>query len=216
MRMPRLRIAGVMAVIGIIALELGVARAIMDFASPDRNLMFLVMMLGLGCQAMLSILGVGLLVGYRWPGSRSFIAGFEAFGGTAMALYILGVTIFNRDLVPIVDEAVRPLANFLRDGPYISTAKLLLAYTIFAVVLSLPQLTFAAIGGFLTQRRCGVGVMAVFMGPLVGTCVAWIGIALGRMHSGDMGVLAAIGAGIGLLTGVAWGVLAVLWGRWRV
>ncbi len=66
-----------------------------------------------------------------------------------------------------------------------------------------------AIGGFLTHRRCGGGIMAVFMGPLVGACLAWICIALGMLHSGDVGVLAAIGTGIGLLSGVAWGALPV-------
>jgi hypothetical protein len=215
MKMPRFRIAWLMALVGIVALELGVTRTIMDFTSPDRNLTWLVTMLGLACQAMVNILGVGLLVGYRWPGSRSFIAGFEAFGATALALYIAGVTVFTKELIPVFERAVRPLADFLRDGPIISRVNLFVACTIIAVVLSLPQLAFAAVGGFLTQRRCVGGIMAVFLGPLVGACLAWICIALRMLHSGDVGVLAVIGAGMGLLTGVAWGTLAVPGGRWR-
>ncbi len=216
MKMPRFRIAWLMALVGIVALELGMTRAIMDFTSPDTNLTWLVMMLGLGCQAMVNILGVGLLVGYRWPGSRPFIAGFEAFGAVALGLYVAGVTAFTKELIPVFEKAVRPLVDLLRDGPYMSTANLFVAYTIIAVLLSLPQLAFAAIGGFLTHRRCGSGIMAVFLGPLIGACLAWICIALGMLHSGDVGVLAAIGASIGLLTGIARGALPVRGARWRL
>jgi hypothetical protein len=68
--------------------------------------------------------------------------------------------------------------------------------------MSLPQLAFAAIGGFLTHRRCVLGITAILAGPLVGASFAWLGIALGKMHVADVGVYTVLGAIIGLFTGI--------------
>ena len=202
MQVPRFRIVGVMALIAIVALELGAMRAISYFASPDMTLAWLVPMLGLGSLAMVNVLAIGLLIGYRWRGSRSFLLGFEVFGATALALYIAGTIRFAEDLMPLVNAAIRPLVDRFRDGPYMSTVNIFVVNSIIAVILSLPQLAFAAIGGFLTYRRSALGIAAVLSGPPVGASLAWLGISLGKMHPADMGFYALMGAIVGLFTGI--------------
>jgi hypothetical protein len=60
--------------------------------------------------------------------------------------------------------------------------------------MSLPQLAFAALGGFLAHRRCVLGITAILAGPLVGASFAWLGIALGKMYAADVGVYTVLGA----------------------
>ena len=142
-----------MVFVAVVAFELGVMRAISDFTSPDMNLMWLVMMLGLGSQAMVNVLAIGLLIGHRWRESRPFLLGFEAFGIAALVLYITGAILFSEEWIPLAKSALRPLIVLFQDGPYISNFNRMILFSIIGSVLSLPQLTFAAIGGFLTHRR---------------------------------------------------------------
>jgi hypothetical protein len=209
MTAPRFRIGWAMAFIAIVALELGAMRAIDKFRSPDMALLWLVQILGVGCQAMVNVLAVGFLFGYRWPRTRKFILGFEAFGAAALGLFIVGTIYFAEELRPISMTAVKPLVDLLRDGPYMSTAKIWLIYFILEVMLSLPQLAFAAIGGFLAHRRCVLGITAILAGPLVGASFAWLGIALGKMYAADVGVYTVLGAIIGLFTGITSGLVGL-------
>ena len=75
--------------------------------------------------------------------------------------------------------------------------------------MSLPQLAFAALGGFLAHRRCVLGITAILAGPLVGASFAWLGIALGKMYAADVGVYAVLVAIIGLFTGITSGLVGL-------
>jgi hypothetical protein len=209
MRLPRLRIARVMIFIAFIALNLGTARAILGFRSENAILWTQVTMLGLGCLSMLNVLAIGLLMAYRWRGSRSFVQGFEVFGITALVLYIAVVTLFTEEVVrPFRDRVILPLAYLLREGPYITLTGELLAYLIFGALVSLPQIAFAAIGGLLTSRRSRPGLIAVLAGPLVGGIAATVGISWGGLNPADWGFYTILGVAVGSVVGMTLALVA--------
>jgi hypothetical protein len=197
-----------MVFIAILALELAVLRAIAGFTSPSITSMWLVMSVGLASQGVLTALAIGLLVGYRRHASRPFVAGFEAFGLVALALYIATVVSYSQELIPLFHQAVRPLADFLRDGPFITTGKVWLAHLIIEILVSLPLLAMAAIGGFLTHRRSTLGIIAVLTGPPIGVLLAWLGVAWSVVQPTDVKIHSLAGAVIGLLVGIVLGVLS--------
>jgi hypothetical protein len=92
-------------------------------------------------------------IALRRRGSLPFLLGFWAFGSTALALYISAVSLFAEDLViPFRERILKPLVGLLRDGPYVSTADVLMVYFIASVILVLPQLAFAMMGDCLTLK----------------------------------------------------------------
>jgi hypothetical protein len=207
MRFPPIRIVWAMAFIALVALELAAMRAIAGFTSPDMTSMWLVMSVGLACQGVLTVLAIGLLVGYRSRASRPFVVGFEVFGIAALGLYIAGVVTYSQELILQFQYAVRPLADLLRDGPFMSTGKMWLAHLIIEILVSLPLLAMAAIGGFLTHSRSALGIIAVLAGPPIGVLLAWLGVAWGMVQPADVQIHTLAGAVFGLLVGIVLGVL---------
>jgi hypothetical protein len=199
-----------MAFIAIVALNLGAMRAIAGFTSPDLTSMWLVMSVGLACQGVLTVLAIGLLIGYRSRASRRSIAGFEAFGIAALALYSAGVVTYSQELIPQFQNAVRPLADLLRDGPFMSTGKMWLAHLIIELIVSIPLLALAAVGGFLTHRRCAAGIIAIVAGPPIGVLLAWLGVAWDMVQPAEVKFHTLAGALVGMLIGIVLGVLAPL------
>jgi hypothetical protein len=98
---------------------------------------------------MANVLMVGLLSRHRRRGGRSFLLGFEAFGMTALALFIAGASIFTAELRPYLDLVHTLLGKTF--GPSLRDHDIIV-YLIFAVVLGLPQLTFALIGGLWFRK----------------------------------------------------------------
>lgn len=90
MKVPRFRIAWVMAFIAIVALVLWAIRALSEFTPEDADY------LSVGALPMAIILAVGILIAQQKPRSCPFFLGFEVFGVVALALYV-GLAIRFRD-----------------------------------------------------------------------------------------------------------------------
>jgi hypothetical protein len=158
-----------MVFVAIAALNLGAIRAWSDFTSTgnkmlnggpndqvrfDRilNTLLRADLLVTGALPMANILAVGpMILIHRRRGNRPFLLGFVAFGATVLVLYIAGVSCSNyEELGPYLDLVNFPLRKLF--GPYITTVYTLTAYCIFVMILVLPQVAFALIGGFLFRR----------------------------------------------------------------
>jgi hypothetical protein len=104
--------------------------------------------LRLGALPMANVLVLALVLGHRRRGSR-FFQGFEVFGATALALYVAAVSLFTEELVPPFLDLLMPLVVTLRNGTTLSTLGVLIVESTVAVILLLPQVAIALIGGFL-------------------------------------------------------------------
>lgn len=167
MKVPRLSIASVMLAVAIAALDFGVIRAVSDVQSTSRttlgrgpkdpaefdrivNHRTRADLLVSGALPMGNILAVGLLGLWRRR-SRPFLLGFEAFGATALALYIVAASCVTYEgLRPYLDLVLDPLRKSFGPSPTIVYAAVV--YLTFAVILVLPQMAFALMGGLLFGR----------------------------------------------------------------
>ena len=95
MKPPRFRIAWVMGVIAIIAVEFAVIRIALDNYSP------IVELLVLGALPMTNVLAIGVLVGHLRHADRAFLLGFELFGAVSLAVYDIGLAGFFPEQVVI-------------------------------------------------------------------------------------------------------------------
>jgi hypothetical protein len=141
MKLPRLRLADLMFLVFIAALGFAAYRAIGHYE-----------LLLAGALPMTSVLAVAWLVGRRRRGGRRFLVGFEAFGAAAVVLYI---AVLGRSgpevLAPYLELA--PLAS--RAAGALTTPRLLLAYAVLSLWISVPQLALAMVGGLLV-RSCRI------------------------------------------------------------
>jgi hypothetical protein len=111
---------------------------------------------GIGALPMANILIVVPLVGYPYRESRRFLWGFEVFGATAVTLYVALTILYPAGvpfLAPYLRLAVDPLIGaweppWSSRPPWIKPRKLI-GYILVSVWVSLPQVAFAVIGGFL-------------------------------------------------------------------
>ena len=155
MKLPRFRIAWMMAFVALVAINLWAIRALSNlqfrayFVGPLLRSQVIGILI-LGGLPMAHVLASGLLLGRR-RGSHPFLLGFEAFGATALALYIAGVSLFTEELVrPFLRMVLKQLLEPIRYRPYLNI--LGFPYLIMIATLILPQLAFALIGGFLSRQ----------------------------------------------------------------
>ena len=141
--MPRFRIAWVMLLVAIAALNLGAIRAMSDSWGRTSGL------LGLGVLPMTNVLAVGLMIGYRNRESRTFLLGFEAFGATVLALYAAVIPSSAELSWTYFAPAVEVWRSTI--GPFGTTVRGLLGYSFLSLWATWPQLAFALFGGFLTR-----------------------------------------------------------------
>jgi hypothetical protein len=149
LNMPHFRIAWLMAVVAIAALNFGAVRA----GLKVRNQLStpIIDLLNAGALPMANVLAIGLLVGGQRRGSRSFLLGFEAFGATALALYIAVSSLYaNKLVIPYLLVFLSPLARAV--GEPRSVVLILVFIALAVVVLGLPQLVFALLGGLLCRK----------------------------------------------------------------
>jgi hypothetical protein len=135
-----------MVLVALVALDLGAIRALLGTEVGTFLL--------LGGLPMANVLVVGLLIGQRRPGSRPFLLGFEACGVLALVSYI-NLT------CSLPDSSYEPIGSYLtpwlelmdkligRNQPF-----LFVPIACFGVVimLGLPQLAFALLGGLLSRQ----------------------------------------------------------------
>ena len=168
MKTPRVAIASVMLAVAIIALDFGAIRARSDVRSRSRNQLvrgpkdpteveriqdslMRADLLVSGALPMGNILvAVGLLV-HQSQRSHLFLLGFAVFGAAALAVYIAAVScVTYEQLRPYLDLTLEPLKKSFGLSP--ALARSAVVYLIFAVMLVLPQIAFALIGGLIFRR----------------------------------------------------------------
>jgi hypothetical protein len=142
---PRFRIAWVMVAVAIVAFDFGAGRSMVDSGGNVGAFLML------GALPMANILAVGILIGRRRPGSRPFLLGFETFGTMVLALYVVSTILFDVDLVvdqltPVLETMAEAVDAF---PPFVSIPVL---YSAIMVMLVLPQVVFALIGGLLSRK----------------------------------------------------------------
>jgi len=149
MKLFHFRIIHVMTFVAVAALNLGAMRELFGSGRHDSP----IQIWGPGALLMANVLLVGFLIGYRRRGGHRFLWGFESSGTTALACYIAGASLYAEELVrPFVELVISPLADVLRVGPYITTSSLIIIYATLAVILSLPLVVIALVGGFLFRN----------------------------------------------------------------
>jgi hypothetical protein len=148
----RFHIGSVMALVALAALNFGALRAASGFGGALKAL------LPTGVLPMANILVVGLVIGRRYPGSRRFLLGFETFGVMALACFITAATLFPDELaLRYLHLGLKPYMSTF--GPNLTEASIgrhpsivLGFFVISVVMLGLPQLAVALIGGVLSRQ----------------------------------------------------------------
>jgi hypothetical protein len=143
MKVLRFRIAGVMVVIAVAALDFWAIRAVWGHEYLD--------LLATGALPMANVLAVGLLIRHRSRGNQPFLLGFETCGAMALAVYLTGMTLSREELVTsFINLVAKPYVTTF--APIRITGAVVDLYCLAAVTWGLPQLAFGVIGGFLSRR----------------------------------------------------------------
>ncbi len=155
MKVPRFRIALIMLIVAITALDLGAIRAISDFES---RFLFLLCVVTL---PMANILAVVPLLAFLRPRRPHFLRGFEVFGAMALVFFVVlamraeGLVQFY--LIPpmaLYGATIGPPPPIRQSWP---SYQLLVAFCFLSLWATWPQLVFALMGGFLYQRSEATG-----------------------------------------------------------
>jgi hypothetical protein len=134
-----------MAFVAFAALYFGGVRAFDKLISPMPQAFLL------GTLPMTIILATAIVIGQLRPGPNLFLSGFEVFGAMALAAYA----------ALILSSSPKALHHYfaLLDEPWDKTIgdassfhASLISPFILVVILVLPQLAFALLGGFLSRR----------------------------------------------------------------
>jgi hypothetical protein len=152
MKLPRFSIAWIMAIIVIAAINLAAIRAL------DGTNTIIGALIVVGSMPMASILMLGipnLVRGLTGRGKiRPFLAGFEGVGWTVLLVYTVSAILFAEWVAGEVDLFVQFPMNLIgRDAANESDpAWQLVGLFVVVLLLLLPQLFFALVGGWLNQR----------------------------------------------------------------
>jgi hypothetical protein len=116
-----------------------------------------------------SVLAVGLLFGLRRPDRRPYLFGFTLFGAMAL-VFIVNLMVFFREatVVAYVSLFRGPVWSII--GPDRPVVWIPAAYSVAVGVLTLPQVAFALLGGFLFRkfpRKSGHALVTSIDGPRV-------------------------------------------------
>jgi hypothetical protein len=146
------RIASIMTWVLIAALDLGVIRAWFGLRMPPPSkVTWWIDSLVLGALPVANVLVIILVNSCRRRGPGPFVLGFEAFGVVALLLYVVGAIFLTEELVlPYVNLAYALIEDSegILTGPHME----LIVPFIAVVMLSVPQIGFALIGGFIFRR----------------------------------------------------------------
>jgi hypothetical protein len=161
MRRPQLSIALLMGLVAFTALNFGAIQAwshlrLRHGLGPDgrqvHNINNTFDLLGCGSLPMVDILVVVIVIGRFLPRSRRFVLGFEAFGITALVVFVVSVTLYTEEIIqPGILWVLRSLPRSLyRLNPTIRSS---IFYSIAATLVIVPQVTFAIVGGMITRAQ---------------------------------------------------------------
>jgi hypothetical protein len=146
---PRFSIGSLMPVVLLAALDLLAIRIVLGGGSSAGHASPTAELLSVGVPPMASLLSLGLLALFGGPGrrgSRPALIGFEVFGWAAVLSFAVSALRAPRSFFGLVDPVLEPVRQSLgRDSPLFIPAVLSVAMTL----LTLPQLAFALLGGWL-------------------------------------------------------------------
>jgi hypothetical protein len=145
--MPRFRIAWVIVAVAIAALDFRAIRPLMEF---DRSGNLVV-----GALPMANVLIVGTLIGLRGRGSSPFLLGFEALCAIELAIGVAWISSFPNGTVNPYVEPFFDLIEKTIGGRGLPFVFYMLSLSSAVVMLLLPQVAFAFIGGFLFRKFMG-------------------------------------------------------------
>ena len=148
---PRFRIAWAMIFVAFAAVDFAVIRAVIGSSSPKLATEFGALLL-LGALPMANVLAVSVLIARRRPGNQPFLMGFLTFGMIALIVYILLASVgpHGNYVMPYTGPWIDMVEISIgRDRPFVFFP---IAFTGLVLMLCLPQLAFALLGGFLSRR----------------------------------------------------------------
>jgi hypothetical protein len=130
------------------ALNFAAIRAVFDHGGRTSYL------LGMGAIPMANVLVIGFLAGHHRRRGRRFLIGFEAFGTMALSAYVVSASLFAKELViPYLVSVHTPFMAYIDNSIRMPPPFYFLSYYLFlAVVLGLPLLVFAFLGGLFCRR----------------------------------------------------------------
>ncbi len=147
MKAPCFRIASLMVVIAVAALDFGAIRAAADDSNGPGMLLCTVVL------PMANVLAMALLLGHKNRRCGRWLAGFEAFG-VAVLGYLVVAILSGEDwvwsYVTLVLEPTRAMIRPSGAGKW-STVRLFAGRSLLSVWATLPQLAFALIGGYVAS-----------------------------------------------------------------
>jgi hypothetical protein len=154
-RLPRFRISWLMVFVALAALNFAAIRALYHdlWTGMHANKLDF---LALGALPMANVLAVAILIGHRRRECRPFLLGFEAFGATALVLYLAYIAIWwlydyqwpVRPWVFMVLNPLRKTVGYL-EPPVLNS---IFYKSVVVGLVGLPQMAFALIGGFLSGK----------------------------------------------------------------
>jgi hypothetical protein len=138
-----------MATVAIVALNFGIMRE-WAYNTDGHNTNQVLIVGGL---PMANALAVGLLVGRQRLRTRPFLMGFEVFGAMALVLFVVATIQFTGLwFEPYLGLGLNPIMNFFGKPMTLSLAQVGCLCSVVAVMLGLPQLAFALVGGLVFRR----------------------------------------------------------------
>lgn len=148
MTIPRFRIAWLMVAVALVAVDLGAIRGLFEFRDTFSELV------GVGVLPMANLLAVGAAVGAARRRFPPFLAGFEVFGAAAMLACLTWAWLSPNSLTLGLLRLLIPVTHHFRTELFgVGPAN----YAIAGLLLSLPQVGFALLGGglasFVARRR---------------------------------------------------------------
>ena len=146
MKLPHFRIAWLMVLVAIVGLDCWAIRSFLD----DRSW---IVKACIGGLPMAHILILGPLVSHSYRSSRRFLWGFEAFGAAA-AILCIALMIHSPPFGRFFNQHmfINPLERAWGAPMNWSVPQWLICGFLQSLLVTLPQLAFAMIGGFLAHH----------------------------------------------------------------
>jgi hypothetical protein len=152
-KVPRFRITWLMVFVAIAALNFGAIRFWYQLRLDRNTVNNWVEVLTYGTLPMANLLAVGIMIGLRRPETRPFLWGFEAFGATALAFFVPLAYLYTEEMVQPYFLWVLRLRSLQRTVNHFSpVVRVPIFYSIATLLVGLPQLAFAIIGGLLSRK----------------------------------------------------------------
>jgi hypothetical protein len=148
------RIIWLMIFIAIAALNFGAIRAWYQLRPDGNGVNNTVEVLTYGTLPMANLLAVGIIIGLRRPETRPFLWGFAAFGTLALVFFMPLAYFYTEEVVqPYIlwFLRIRSVQKTVKDN-FSPAVRIPIFYSIAALLVVLPQMAIALIGGFVFRR----------------------------------------------------------------